>query len=133
MAHQSGYGGTMSMATGPTGLVALGPLQAFIIRQNRGVFEAFGKGEGWVTTFPTVKRWSADVTTLLPDSAARADFGFDAMVSPATGVKFAFNTSDDLTGEGHIENCVLEDPLDGPVLARLAIRGNGALVSDVAP
>ena len=120
----------MTMTGGPTGLIAAGPLQAFTIRQNRGVFEAFGKGEGWVTTFPTVKRWSADVTALLPDNAALVDLGMNTMADPSA-IMFKFNSADDLEGSGYVEDLTHEDPLDGPVLSRFTVRGNGALVATI--
>lgn len=131
MAHQSGFGGSIAATGGPTGLVAAGPLQGFVINQSRGTFEAYGKGEAWVTTFATVRRWNADVTCLVPDGAAAADIGIGSMTDP-TSWEFKFNTNDKLTGAGYIEEAIMEDPLDGPVVARLKVRGNGALTPTVS-
>lgn len=133
MAHQSGWAGVMTVNNGPTKLVIAPNLQSWRINQTRGRFTCFGKSEAWQTSFVTSRGWTGEVTALLPDDATVTDIGINGL-SDTVEHAFVFkaNASDTLTGNAWITDNVQEDPLDGPVLARLSLLGNGALTPAVA-
>ena len=123
--HQSGFTGSLTFGAGPTNLVAVGTLQKWDVTQETGVIAAYAKGDVWKTKFPTVNRWSADVECLVPD-------GVDPATQLVTGqtittAKFIINATDILQGSGKIVSISIDDPLDGPVVAKIKILGNGIL------
>ena len=131
--HQSGFTGSLTFVAGPSSLVSsIAPLtlQKWSLAQETGVVSAFAKGDTWKTKFPTVNRWSADVECLVSDGVTPATQLITGQT--ITTAKFILNgtaavPTDYLQGNGKITSLVVDDPLDGPVVARIKILGDGIL------
>lgn len=150
MSHMSGYGGTLTLGTaaatefGPvsTGVSPDIGIQRWVVIAETDTFEAYSKGESFVTTFNTGTRWRATIEALMESTmaAANLDIRLDEQIAKTMGdgtdhVKFFTQADNYLLGKGFVTAVDFDDPLDGPVTATIEMEGDGALdfTSDTAP
>ena len=154
MAHQSGFGGKITFTTvtgaqealsvhppytvdvdgniplvkSTQGVETQGTVQTWSLNQNTDNFEAYAKKDVWVTTFATASEWDADVTVLVPEGLSGAAAQASMQPGSVVDVTLKINASDNFRGLGFISAVDFDDPLDGPVTARLKIIGTSNAV-----
>lgn len=159
MPHQSGFGGKILFTTGVSNALSVHPaytvdadgniplvksiqggetqgtVQAWTLNQNTDNFEAYAKSDIWVTTFATASEWDADVTVLVPAELTGAAAQASMQPGSVVDITLLMNVNDKFRGKGFISAIDFDDPLDGPVTARIKVIGmsNAAvLVTDPA-
>lgn len=145
MAHQGGYGGTITLGVaadaefGPTSTEIA--LQRWDVVAETDTFGAYAKSDAFETTFNTGTRWRATIEALMETGAAATKLDIRKAATAAkamTAVKFhaqsGAGTDNYLTGSGFVTSVDFDDPLDGPVLATFEMEGDGGLTftSDIA-
>lgn len=126
MAHQSGYGGSLTIAGGGAAAIAIA-VQEWSVRTTNRTSEAHAKGEDWMTKFLGPCEWQAQVACLVQDNAT------DGMVaqlysgSAVGAVALKLNAEDYLGATSCLVSVsAVEDPLDGPARCVYTLDGNGA-------
>lgn len=135
MAHQSGYGGSVTAGSGNApAAIAIG-LEAWNLDIATESHEARSKGEAWKTKFAGASEWTARITCLVQDDAT------DGLVFTTSGtiikrtvtdLLLKVNANDYITGTGFVDAVAVESPVDGPAKATYGIIGTGALAETFA-
>lgn len=133
MAHQSGYGGSLTIAGGGDAAIALA-VQEWSARLTNQISEAHAKGEDWKTKFLGPCEWQARVACLVQDDAAD---GLRAQLYSASAVgalSLKINSDDSLDASSALVSVAeIEDPLDGPVRCVYTLDGDGAMTQTFGP
>lgn len=134
MAHQSGYGGSITVNTGHA-MMAIG-VEQWSVNQTTMYHEAYAKGtvggaSEYVTVFPTVSEFEVSLTVLVQSDIPDVAGSIDELLAEGKlcDLHLKVNASDYLDAQAcHISGHVTESPLDGPVRATITCTGTGTLL-----
>lgn len=128
MAHQSGFGGSVTLGSGnaPSGIGVA--VEEWTVDQNTETAEAYAKQELWKTKFAGPSDWTAQITCLLQDNATNGLIVASAAAAFQTvsAMQLYLNGADYFQGNGFVSTVRLECPQIGPNKGTYTITGNGA-------
>jgi len=134
MAHQSGYGGSITI-TGGHAAVAVA-VQEWSVRTTNQISEGYAKQESWKTKWPGPCEWQARVACLVQTDvsdglevqtwSAHVASAISALALKMSATKSLVATT------ALITNVEVEDPLDGPVRQVITLDGDAAITPTFA-
>ena len=131
--HQSGFNGSIDFTSGgPTGLVTSASLLRWSCRERMKSFSCYAKGDVWETQFTLAGTYEFNFDVLIPVNVTP---GTNLQVGMAVVEgKFNINAADYITATGVIVDLDIDDPLDGPVVAKMRMIGTvgGTALIDAA-
>lgn len=135
MAHQSGYGGSVTIGSGSApAAIAIG-LEEWSLDIATESHEARAKGEPWKIKFAGASEWTARIGCLVQDDASDGlilTTSGTLVLRTVTDLLLKLNDDDYIKGSGFVDTVSVISPVDGPAKATYGIIGSGPLEETLA-